>query len=1004
MKKQHSRIIQVTHPGPQWHTPSASAAPLQDRTSSHQHEQQQRPSHLNYRSASTVSSRMSSVSSTDDDHLGLSPSLPAPNRPLATQHPPIRSWANGFQEPSLGSSGATVGQSQSFSVNNSDPGQEHYATKRSHAPHQQQDPHHTDEESLKARRMQRMARDLIDIKKNEFTLLLPRHIFHEDDELFVVRTPQTNPKPQRIPPRLMTIPPDANFLVEVFFEHAHYYYPVLSRAVVELCLMEPYNPNSMLLLSTVFMVACKHLPRTEDTMRAIEFRERVRELRWCIEDPTHINFMIAEMLGFMAVYGVFGITPGLMEYCGTHRTMSSKISGTILSNPETDGAPKDPLPEVNHQNKLWLFWAHYLRDSIAKLYFGYHFGMDAKPMTAELPKIKNFVGLGGRAARSNQSDVAAAAAATTKKRREFSGRGQCLPDKRFLQDPDARSSANLDDRTQFRSARTNCAGSDESGDDEASSSRRGRSESVNDVPMPSHPSNGAERRLGAGGANSSARILSTLSKEMLEAQSRGDSIPFETTTPGNAGEMLDPQAIKIHMERMEILLRSREDATDGGSYARALFLEEVRLWTIGRRLSAYLASRTTTDTPFHPISLSSPAYSDSTGTSSSAQEGSGVWSEQAWAQDQELQSLQADLIAWERSIPDHLRFRSDVDHPDVNHKINGKMSCIMVGYYTITILLQSSYLPDLPDPSRSKPSSKKPSSQHNQDGARKDADSHCDIDAEPTTPPSQRHDARPKDATKLTSSTSSNAGVLSLATTTTGAASTTTPVHADENGYYNTAHRICTELSNVVFHHVEIMLERYTQWCSIQTKINHALIAAQRVVCLNARLNSTSATIRDEAKAGFKMGSDLYKRLALLPAPLVIYDRPPVEDIHYMNDLDKVFEQMVVSQNEERENQRQSMEQGHGLELELEQQEQGQEQGQGQDQGQRPPDGILDSYVIDTDDQDAETLPIGDEIHSQGLQIFGGEGAEGYAFEFEETSISMKGSFSLLLDPHTIPE
>lgn len=40
--------------------------------------------------------------------------------------------------------------------------------------------------------------------------------------------------------------------------------------------MESHTPNSMLILNTVFMVACKHLPRVEDTIRAIEFRERVR--------------------------------------------------------------------------------------------------------------------------------------------------------------------------------------------------------------------------------------------------------------------------------------------------------------------------------------------------------------------------------------------------------------------------------------------------------------------------------------------------------------------------------------------------------------------------------------------------------------------------------------------------------------------------------------------------------------------------------------------------------
>lgn len=212
------------------------------------------------------------------------------------------------------------------------------------------------------------------------------------------------------------------------------------------------------------------------------------------------------------------------------------------------------------------------------------------------------------------------------------------------------------------------------------------------------------------------------------------------------------------------------------------------------------------------------------------------------------------------------------------------------------------------------------------------------------------------------------------------------------DGYYNTPHRICTELANVLFHHVEIMLDRYTEWCSIQAKINHAIIAAQRVVCLNVRLEWISCTMRNEAKAAFKMGSALYKKLAMLPAPLVIYDRPPEEDLNYMNDLDKAFHQMVVTQNEERENKR--------LSNEREQEKQGQqeletENGQG-------PTTVLNSFVLDVDEQDG--VPTTDEIHSQGLEIFGGEVTEGYAFEFEQTSISMKGSFSFLLDPHSITE
>lgn len=151
--------------------------------------------------------------------------------------------------------------------------------------------------------------------------------------------------------------------------------------------------------------------------------------------------------------------------------------------------------------------------------------------------------------------------------------------------------------------------------------------------------------------------------------------------------------------------------------------------------------------------------------------------------------------------------------------------------------------------------------------------------------------------------------------------------------------------------------------------------------------------MRNEAKAAFKMGSALYKRLAMLPGPLVIYDRPPEEDLNYMNDLDKAFHQMVVTQNEERENKR--------LSNEREQETQEQQKDLEKEDGQEPTT-VLNSFVLDVDDQDG--VPTTDEIHSQGLEIFGGEVTEGYAFEFEETSISMKGSYSFLLDPHSITE
>jgi len=158
----------------------------------------------------------------DGDHPGVSPPLPAPDRLLGTQHPAVpEQWANEFQAPtsSLSLSGTAVGQSQS-SVN-VHLSLEHYATKGSHVLQDHPSVHTpAGVDSAKAKRMMRMAKDLINIKKNEFALFIPRHIFHEDDELFVVRDPPqvTNPKPQRIPPRLMTIPRDANYLVEVFFE------------------------------------------------------------------------------------------------------------------------------------------------------------------------------------------------------------------------------------------------------------------------------------------------------------------------------------------------------------------------------------------------------------------------------------------------------------------------------------------------------------------------------------------------------------------------------------------------------------------------------------------------------------------------------------------------------------------------------------------------------------------------------------------------------------------
>ncbi|KAF9896941.1 hypothetical protein BX616_006470 [Lobosporangium transversale] len=105
--------------------------------------------------------------------------------------------------------------------------------------------------------------------------------------------------------------------------------------------------------------------------------------------------------------------------------------------------------------------------------------------------------------------------------------------------------------------------------------------------------------------------------------------------------------------------------------------------------------------------------------------------------------------------------------------------------------------------------------------------------------------------------------------------------------------------SSVIKSPEKVLLDSYPNWCSIQCKLNHSLTAALRVSCLNARLSSNSKAIRDEAKAGFKMGSDLFKRQAVLPEPLTVRDWPAEEDVQVMLDLEEEFREMMTNQDEE---------------------------------------------------------------------------------------------------------
>lgn len=184
-----------------------------------------------------------------------------------------------------------------------------------------------------------------------------------------------------------------------------------------------------------------------------------------------------------------------------------------------------------------------------------------------------------------------------------------------------------------------------------------------------------------------------------------------------------------------------------------------------------------------------------------------------------------------------------------------------MSYYTITILLQSAYLPI-----------------------------HQDTSSRNSTPSAKPADSNEETATmSLTVSDSQSQAQIEED-------KEDKEKRPTDQEYFNTAHQICSELSNVLLHHVELMLDFYPQWCTIQAKINHVLTAALRVSCLNAKLTNSSALIRQEAKAEFKMGSELFKRLTLLPYPLTIRDRPAEDDVESLLEFEAEFKEMMITQ------------------------------------------------------------------------------------------------------------
>ncbi|KAF9348973.1 hypothetical protein BGX26_012682 [Mortierella sp. AD094] len=810
----------------------------------------------------------------------------------------------------------------------------------------------TEENARVSQKMQKIARDMLAIKEYDLCVIVPRHISQDYDELFIVPgLPSTN----NLPSHLLLLPRDTNYLVDVFFEHAHFYYPIVNRAIVELHLMEPQTPQALFLLNIIFTIACMHLARASDIKRAIQFRERAKEVQFFIDDKTRMSRIQALILGSMAVYGVFKSFSTFAGLCGAHRALTTTPSISDEARGNFDEFPdlqeqsqsiqvkKNFIPEAAYQARLWIFWAFYIRDCMARLYFGWPLGTDSMVITSDLPRIEGHVGLGGNESRvdlQNRMDEYRQTPLVIGKRRgsTFKRNSNSKSEKRHMAhslEDRSSSTAKASNRANYRDTIPSIDDDDDvEGEGESVGEKRSGSENSAfrddddvvgqdrdervSVPLSLSPS-GSQ----TGGSNftqgANFAPFSVLSPKILEQQSQrgySQSLPFVAQPQGHRSGGSDQHELNVHMKRMKILIDAEEDPTDGGSFARILFLEEVRLWALGRRVGLYLAGRSNITAPsacpapstkgstyraMHEAPGLPPAETPSIDHLLPGAQNASQWSEEAWLQDHELQSLQAELIAWEEALPRHLKFRQDVDNAEVNQKVNGKMSTLTMSYYTITIMLQSSYLPIAQYNSSRKASSRSSSTQ-----------------------PSDRADSKQggmeaaKKATSVPVASSSNplsspiaptpiSAHMSTATGTDGtnysqSQGQTTPQpekNPHRHVYFNTAHQICTELSNVILHHVELMLDKYPDWCSIQAKVNHALTAALRVSCLNAKLSSNSDPAREEAKAGFKMGSDLYKRLALLPYPLVIRSWPKEEDVQQMLEIEKEFREMMMTQDEQ---------------------------------------------------------------------------------------------------------
>ncbi|KAF9347469.1 hypothetical protein BGX34_003127, partial [Mortierella sp. NVP85] len=75
------------------------------------------------------------------------------------------------------------------------------------------------DERTDAMRMRKIARDMLDCKAYDYSIMLSRHISQEQDEIWVApQSIATSNSLQGIPRQLLMLPKDANFLADVFFE------------------------------------------------------------------------------------------------------------------------------------------------------------------------------------------------------------------------------------------------------------------------------------------------------------------------------------------------------------------------------------------------------------------------------------------------------------------------------------------------------------------------------------------------------------------------------------------------------------------------------------------------------------------------------------------------------------------------------------------------------------------------------------------------------------------